>query len=132
LNDGGLGTLLPSIEAFYSVDYAVVSLVFMAKAVGFIVASIMSNKLHIYLGRCKSLVIGSCAQGLSYVMLALAPPYPVVIIAFCFAGAGIGFQLAHMNTYMVHPHLFPYSFRQPDQLDISYWGICILVMVFAI
>jgi Na+/melibiose symporter-like transporter len=79
----------------------------MAKAIGFIVASFASNKLHVHLGRCKSLVIGSTAQGLSYVLLSLALPDPVVVVAFFFAGAGMGFQLAHMNTYMVPSHPLP-------------------------
>jgi len=68
LNDGAPGALLPSLERDYSLNYAVVSLIFLSIAIGFIAAAFLSNRLHILLGRCKSMVLGAIFQGLSYVI----------------------------------------------------------------
>ena len=102
LNDGAPGVLLPSLERYYNLNYAVVSLIFLSNACGFIVASFLSNRLHILLGRCKSLVIGSSLQASCYVILSTHPPYAAVVFGFFLAGAGMGFLLAHCNSYMVY------------------------------
>ena len=101
LNDGAPGALLPSLEKYYNLNYAVVSLIFLANACGFLASSFLSNKLHVALGRCKSLVIGTMFQTLCYVILSTHPPYGAVVTGFCIAGAGMGFILAHANSYIV-------------------------------
>jgi fucose permease len=101
LNDGAPGALLPSLEKYYNLNYAVVSLIFLSNACGFLAASFLSNKLHVAVGRCKSLVIGTALQTLCYVILSTHPPYGAVIFGFLVAGAGMGFILAHANSYMV-------------------------------
>ena len=106
MNDGAPGALLPSLEISYSLNYAVVSLIFLSNAVGFIFSSFLSNKLHILVGRCKSLIIGTILQALCYVILSTRPPYEVVVLAFFLAGAGMGFILAHSNSYMVWSSIY--------------------------
>jgi fucose permease len=101
LNDGAPGALLPSLEKYYDLNYAVVSLIFLSNACGFLAASFLSNKLHVAVGRCKSLVIGTVLQILCYVILSTRPPYGAVVAGFCLLGAGMGFILAHANSYMV-------------------------------
>ena len=101
LNDGAPGVLLPSLEEYYGLNYAVVSLIFLSNALGFIVSSFLSNRLHVGVGRCKSLIIGTALQASCYVILSTHPPYGAVIVAFFLAGAGMGFILAHANSYMV-------------------------------
>jgi MFS family permease len=76
-------------------------LIFLSNALGFIVSSFLSNKLHIVLGQCKSLILGAALQMLCYVILSTHPPFALVVIGFFFAGAGMGFLLAHCNSYMV-------------------------------
>src|SRR5271170_4941289 len=92
LNDGAPGVLLPSLEEYYGLNYAVVSLIFLSNALGFIVSSFLSNRLHVGVGRCKSLIIGTALQASCYVILSTHPPYGAVIVAFFFA---------HANSYMV-------------------------------
>src|ERR1700738_979206 len=99
LNDGAPGALLPSLERYYSLNYAVVSLIFLSIAFGFIFAALLSNRLHILLGRCKSMIIGAALQGSSYVIFCTHPPYGAVVAGFWLAGFGISFQLAHWNSY---------------------------------
>ena len=101
LNDGALGALLPSLETYYDLNYAIVSLIFLSTACGFILASFLAFQLHSILGRCKSLVIGTSLQASCYVVLSTHPPYPGVVFGFFLAGSGMGFMLAHCNTYMV-------------------------------
>lgn len=40
---------------------------------------------------------------LCYVILSTHPPFGMVVMAFFLAGAGMGFLLAHCNSYMVFP-----------------------------
>ena len=101
LNDGAPGALLPSLEAYYDLNYAVISFIFLANAAGFIASSFLSNKLHVMVGRCKSLIIGTALQASCYVILSTHPPYGAVVVGFFLAGAGMGVILAHANSYMV-------------------------------
>ena len=102
LNDGAPGALLPYLERYYHVNYAIVSLIFLSNACGFIFSSFLSNRLHIMVGRCKSLIIGSGLQVVSYLIYSTHPSYGIIIVGFFLAGAGMGFLLAHCNSYMVH------------------------------
>lgn len=79
------------------------SLIFLSTACGFILASFLAFQLHTILGRCKSLVIGTCLQASCYIVLSTHPPYPGVVFGFFLAGSGMGFMLAHCNAYMVNP-----------------------------
>lgn len=104
LNDGAPGALLPFLEAYYGLNYAVISFIFLSNAAGFIVSSFLSNKLQVMVGRCKSLIIGTALQASCYVILSTRPPYGAVVVGFFLAGLGMGFILAHANSYMVSPY----------------------------
>lgn len=99
LNDSAPGALIPSIEKDYSIGYAIVSLIFVSNAVGFIGAVPLTHALEARLGRANMLVLAECTMLLAYIMLVCPPPFPVVVLAFLFLGFGMAFNLALNNVF---------------------------------
>ena len=61
-NDGSTGPLLPTIQAFYGLNYAVVSMVFILNAVGFILGAATLVLLVERFGMGKVCIYGSCVH----------------------------------------------------------------------
>lgn len=58
LNDSAPGVLIPYVERDCKIAYAVVSLIFVTNALGFITAAPMTHALQPKFGRAKTLVLG--------------------------------------------------------------------------
>ncbi|KAL9129459.1 MAG: hypothetical protein Q9217_002093 [Psora testacea] len=99
LNDSAPGALIPYMEKEYRIGYAIISLIFVANAAGFISAAPLTHALQARLGRAKSYVMAESIITAAYVMLVCRPPFPVVVIAFFFIGLGIAFNLALNNVF---------------------------------
>ncbi|KAL8745503.1 MAG: hypothetical protein Q9190_002355 [Brigantiaea leucoxantha] len=99
LNDSAPGALIPYMEKNYSIGYAIVSLIFVTNAIGFISAAPFVNMLQVRLGRAKLLVLAEAIVVAAYIMLVCTPPFPVVVLAFLFIGLGIAFNLALNNVF---------------------------------
>ena len=99
LNDSAPGALLPYIEKHYRIGFAIVSLVFVATAVGFISAFPLTHALQARLGRANMLVLAESLMLIGYVMLVCTPPFPVVVLSFFFSGLGMAFNLALNNVF---------------------------------
>ncbi|KAL8967577.1 MAG: hypothetical protein Q9183_002854 [Haloplaca sp. 2 TL-2023] len=99
LNDSAPGALIPYMETTYSIGYAVVSLIFITNAIGFISAAPSSQPLLARLGRAKTLVLAECIMMVGYIMLVCTPPFPVVVLSFLFIGLGEAINLALNNTF---------------------------------
>ncbi|OJJ50941.1 hypothetical protein ASPZODRAFT_126913 [Penicilliopsis zonata CBS 506.65] len=99
LNDSAPGALIPYIEADYSIGYAVVSLVFVANALGFILAAPVTHALESRLGRSKSYAVSTTLLAAGYVILICKPPFPAVAASFFFLGFGMAINLALNNVF---------------------------------
>ena len=99
LNDSAPGAIIPYLEKEYHIGYAIVSLIFVANAVGFISAAPLTHALQARLGRAKSYAVAESMITAAYVMLVCRPPFPVVVLAFFFVGLGIAFNLALNNVF---------------------------------
>lgn len=86
LNDSAPGALLPYMERHYNIKYAIVSLIFVANAVGFIIAAPFCHMLNNRFGRAKVLSGCTALNILAYVALICRPPFAVVVVAFLFLG----------------------------------------------
>lgn len=86
LNDSAPGALLPYMQQHYHIEYAIVSLIFVGNAVGFIAAAPVCHTLNNRFGRAK--VLSACAllNSLAYLAIACQPPWPVVVVAFLALG----------------------------------------------
>ena len=99
LNDAAPGALIPYMEKDYHIGYAIVSLIFVSNAIGFISAAPLVQLIQARVGRAKALVISHAVTASAYIMLVCKPPFPVVVLAFLFLGFGIAINLALNNTF---------------------------------
>ncbi|KAL8661246.1 MAG: hypothetical protein Q9202_005792 [Teloschistes flavicans] len=99
LNDSAPGALIPYMEKTYSIGYAIVSLIFITNAVGFISAAPSSQPLLARWGRWRTLVLAQTCMMVGFIMLVCKPPFPVVVLAFLFTGLGQAINLALNNTF---------------------------------
>lgn len=99
LNDSAPGALIPYMEKDYQIGYAVVSLIFVTNALGFISATPFVQAVQGRLGRARSLACAQLVTTAGYVMLITRPPFPVVVVAFYLLGFGLAFNLAINNTF---------------------------------
>lgn len=99
LNDSAPGALIPYMEADYKIGYAIVSLIFVTNAIGFISAAPLIQAFQARFGRAKALAFAQIIMTAGYIMLVTRPPFPVVVCAFFFLGFGIAFNLALNNTF---------------------------------
>ncbi|MCJ1232336.1 hypothetical protein MMC14_000288 [Varicellaria rhodocarpa] len=99
LNDSTPGALLPYIERHYSIGYAIVSLIFVANAAGFIGAVPFTHLLLGRLGRARMLVLAQALLAAAYVAIVCTPPFPVVVVGFFFVGLGSAWSLALNNVF---------------------------------
>ena len=98
-NDGAPGALIPYMEKDYGIGYAIVSLIFVTNAIGFISAAPISQLLQARLGRAKTLVLAEFSIAIAYVMLVCRPPFPVVVVSFLLLGLGLATNLAPNNVF---------------------------------
>ena len=99
LNDAAPGALIPYMEIDYHIGYAIVSLIFVTNAVGFISAAPIAHALQARIGRAKTLVLAQAMLIIAYIMLLCRPPFPVVVAAFFLIGLGLASCLAPNNVF---------------------------------
>ncbi|KAI9725246.1 MAG: hypothetical protein M1828_003427 [Chrysothrix sp. TS-e1954] len=98
-SDSAPGALLPYIEQYYHVNYAIVSMIFITNAVGFIAASGIVQLLDSKLGRAKTLMLSEIIVAIGYVMMIIPPPYAVFALGYFFTGLGMATTLALNNVF---------------------------------
>lgn len=81
LNDSAPGPLIPYMEPHYHIGYAIVSLIFVTNAVGFILAAFFTDVVDSRLGRAKTLMCAEVTVLIGFIMIICTPPFAVVVIA---------------------------------------------------
>lgn len=81
MNDSVPGALIPYMEKHYNIGYAIVSLIFVTNAIGFIITAFATDTVLSKLGRSRTLMTGEVIMLVGYVMIACTPPFPVVVVA---------------------------------------------------
>lgn len=99
-NDACYGPLIPSLESYYTLSYTVVSLIFLSPAIGYILAAFLSDRIHMLFGQRGVALIGPASRLLSYIVLSVRPPYPVVLVFLIGAGFGNGLLDAAWNAFV--------------------------------
>ncbi|GAD99348.1 MFS efflux transporter, putative [Paecilomyces variotii No. 5] len=99
LNDSAPGALIPYIEKKYNIGYALVSMIFVANALGFIAAAPCTHILERRLGRARTYMLAELAICAAFIALVCTPPFPVVVIAFLPIGFGLATALALSNVF---------------------------------
>jgi fucose permease len=99
MSDAAPGALLPYMETHYHIGYAIVSLIFVAQAVGFLAAAFFTDILKTRLGQAKTYAMSEVLMVLAFAVVVATPPFPVVVLSFFFIGCGESINLALSNVY---------------------------------
>lgn len=99
MNDSAPGALIPYIEKWYHIGYAVVSLIWISNAAGFILSAFFTDAILGALGRAKSLMLSELIMIVGYIIIACSPPFPVVVVAYLILGFGNALNLALNNVF---------------------------------
>lgn len=98
--DSAPGALIPYMEEDYNIGYAIVSLIFVTNAIGFISAAPLAHMLQASLGRARTLILAQACMMAGFIMLLIPHrPFPVVVLAYLFIGLGEALNLAPNNTF---------------------------------
>lgn len=99
INDSAPGALIPYMESHYHIGYAVVSLIFVTNAVGFIAAAFVNNAIAERFGRARTLMLSEILMITGYTVIACTPPYPAVVMAYLLLGFGYALNLSLNNVF---------------------------------
>ncbi|GEQ66588.1 hypothetical protein JCM33374_g251 [Metschnikowia sp. JCM 33374] len=99
-SDAAPGSLLPTIENHYSISYSIVSLIWMANAVGFITVAMLSHRIHPWLGREKSIPFGCVCSIVMFTIVSTGGPFPLIVVGFFFGGMGTAVVLSQLNIFL--------------------------------
>ncbi|KAL2132764.1 hypothetical protein VTI74DRAFT_3388 [Chaetomium olivicolor] len=99
-NDAAYGALLPSLESYYNLDFVVVSMVFLSPFAGYVVSAMSNNVLHQKIGQRGIAMVSAACHMLAYIIIALHPPYVVLVIAFILSGFGNGVGDSAWNAWI--------------------------------
>ena len=102
MNDSAPGPLIPYIEQWYGIGYAVVSTIWISNAVGFILAAFVSDLMRAKLGRAKCLMLSESICIVAYAIIASPVPFPVVVVAFMLIGFGQAVTIALNNVFLAN------------------------------
>jgi fucose permease len=102
VNDAATGALIPYVEKQYNIGYAIVSLIFITNALGFISSTPVTQILEARVGRARSYLIATASMAIGYTAVVCTPPFPVVVLSFWFLGFGMGLFLAMTNAFIVN------------------------------
>ncbi|CAD0089305.1 unnamed protein product, partial [Aureobasidium vineae] len=81
-------------------SYTVVSLIFLSPLIGYNLSALLNNSIHLRFGQRGVAFIGPFCHLLAYIVIAVHPPYPVLVIVFAIAGFGNGLEDAAWNAWM--------------------------------
>ncbi|KAF4826545.1 Bypass of stop codon protein 6 [Colletotrichum tropicale] len=99
LNDSAPGALIPYMEKHYNIGYAIVSLIFIGNAFGFIFGAVFLESLRAKLGSARLLAVAQSLITLAYVPILALAPFPVVVVSFFMIGFGMSLNLAINNVF---------------------------------
>jgi fucose permease len=99
MSDSAPGALLPYMEAHYHIGYAIVSLIFVAQAIGFLSAAVFTDLLKNRIGLARIFALSEILMVAAFAMIAATPPFPVVVCAFFLLGVAMSINLALSNVY---------------------------------
>lgn len=99
INDSAPGALIPYMEEYYHIGHAIISLIFISNAVGFILAAPLVQAIEHHFGRARAYVLSGTLVTVGNIAIICKPPFPVVVLSFFFLGFGMALNLAMNNVF---------------------------------
>jgi fucose permease len=100
MNDAAYGAVIPYLEEYYKLSYTIISLIFLSPFVGYTLAAFINNAVHMKFGQRGVAFMGPLCHLIAYIIIAVHPPYPVLIIAYMLAGLGNGIEDSGWNAWV--------------------------------
>lgn len=94
------GALITYMAAYYALSYTSASLIFLSPFVGYTASAATNNWVHMRLGQRGIAAICSACHVVAYLVSALHPPYPVLVVFYALAGFGTGLGDAGWNSWV--------------------------------
>lgn len=86
LSDSAPEALVPYIEQQFHIGYAMVSLIFVANAVGLILAAPLTHRIESRFGRSITAIICQVLLFTGYLIVVRKTPFPAIVFSFFFDG----------------------------------------------
>ncbi|KAF2255841.1 MFS general substrate transporter [Trematosphaeria pertusa] len=99
-NDAAYGALIPYLQEYYNLTFVVISLVFLSPLVGYTASALLNNAIHLKFGQRGVAIIAPGCHLVAYIVIAVHPPYPVLVVIFMIAGFGNGLADAAWNAWI--------------------------------
>ena len=99
INDSAPGALVPYMEEDYNIGYAIVSLIFISNAIGFILAAPLVQAIEHHFGRARAYMLSGTLVTVGNIAIICKPPFPVVVVSFFLLGFGMALNLAMNNVF---------------------------------
>ena len=88
------------LEDYYNLTYTVVSLIFLSPLIGYTASALLNNSIHLKFGQRGVAFLSPGCHLLAYIVIAVHPPYPVLVVIFAIAGFGSGLEDAAWNAWV--------------------------------
>ncbi|KAJ3818938.1 major facilitator superfamily domain-containing protein [Lentinula raphanica] len=102
MSDGSLGAQLDSLQIYYNLTFTVVSLIFLANAAGWLVASFLNIYLLHHHSFWTTLAVASMANMVGSIIIVTSPPFPAFVVALFINGIGACIYDASFAAYTAH------------------------------
>lgn len=100
LSDLTVGTLIPKLQEYYSVNDTQTSLIWLTTTTGYFLMAMMSERMHSILGLKGVLMFGNMCMLFTYMVASTKPPYALFVACYLFNGLGFGSLDSCLNTWM--------------------------------
>lgn len=77
-----------------------ISLIFISPLVGYVASAALNNTIHVHFGQRGIALMGPGCHLIAYIVIAVHPPYPVLVVVFILAGFGNGLLDAGWNAHV--------------------------------
>ncbi|THC89591.1 hypothetical protein EYZ11_010955 [Aspergillus tanneri] len=84
----------------YKLSTTVAFLIFVTPFAGYTVATIIVNKIHMTYGPRGIAIVGPLCHAIPFVIMAVHPPYPVMLVVYAIVGMGNGLIDAAWNSWI--------------------------------
>jgi fucose permease len=102
MSDSSPGALIPYMEKDYDIGYAIVSLIFVANAAGYILAAPLTHAMHSRFGRSKTSMFCQALLVVGFTIIVCKAPFPAVVVSYFLIGLGVAINLSLNNVFLVN------------------------------
>lgn len=78
------------LEAYYNLSYTIVSLIFLTPFAGYSLAALTNARIHMRFGQRGVAIMAPICHIITFIVLAVHPPWPVLVVCNAISGFGNG------------------------------------------